>query len=167
MHRYTDPWAWGADVGIKWWPADATDPQVTLEQVADVLRRRPDTIAIIRYDDNRPSESLAAHCAIAMAPVMRMPMSELTQHVMVSPDAIWEACAELIDASGNPDAILALPYPVWSPLTYHAWMIRDFESNLGIPRRSLAMAPELHGRGPALAELILSALTAHVIPRAR
>jgi hypothetical protein len=161
-----DPWAWGRSAGVEWWPADTDDPPITELEIDTLVARRPDTIGILRYDPDRPMESLAAHCAIAVSPVLRVSPWDITHYVQLPFRAIWTALTEVIAAAGDSDAIAALPYPVWSRKTYHAWMLQDFEASLALPRRSLAKA-SARGDRQTLAAWILATQRAHVLPRAR
>lgn len=124
MHRYLDPWAWGAAAGITWDEADQNDPPPTDSELQAIIRERPDTIAVVRYDANRPPENLAAHCALTAAGILRVGVAEIERHTGVRSRAIEIALAEFFAADG-PEAIRALPYPVWSRATYHAWMMRE------------------------------------------
>jgi hypothetical protein len=164
-HRYTDPWAWGRAAGVEWWPAATDDPRITDREIDDLMASQPSTIAIVRYDPDRPMLSLAAHCAIAVSPVLRVSPWDITRHVQLPFDAIWNALTEVIAAQGDSAAIAALPHPVWSQRTYHAWMLRDFEAILGLPRGSLAAA-SARGDRRSLAAWIHEIQRAHVIPRA-
>jgi hypothetical protein len=165
MHRYADPWAWGRAAGIVWSEESAGDPDPTKAEIAELMGRYPGTIAIIRYDPDRPALNLAAHCAIAVADVLTIDSWEIPLHVALPFRAIAEASDERVFSQG--DAIDSFPCPVWDRRLYHAWRIRLTEMRHGIPRESLAKVPPgLRGR-LHLARWIVSLQRAHSIQRAR
>lgn len=162
MYRYPDPCAWGRNIGIAWWPAEASEPDPTDAEIADVMQRSPHVTSIVRYDTARDSVSLAAHLAIAVSVVAQVEIPMIPRHCAVQMDDVWDAYQELLEGNAS-----GLPRIILNDALYRAWMRRGLESRCGLPRGSLARVPASTWERRELASWIDRTQSAHALRHAR